>query len=135
MAQADSNIDKVTAALKERVMRDAHLVKGNPVIDAALIEDILAEVLAEGYRLGKASGIRKKREFRFDADTLRRKCREKKDLTGDTWMEISDAVGISTNALKQHLGETPPKTIAVDVVVSLMVYIQDFDVLGYLLEE
>jgi hypothetical protein len=48
---------------------------------------------------------------------------------------VSDGTGIAVNALKQHLGEKPPKEMGLKVVVALMVFIGDFDVLGFLIEE
>lgn len=110
-------------------------------LDAKAIEAILAEIIGETYQAGVETGSRLKGEprrlkkFSFDVPKLQKAARDKMLKNGLTFMQVSDASGLVVNTLKQHLGEKPPADMGLKVVISLMVFIGDFDALGFLLEE
>lgn len=114
---------------------------GQMVYDAEAIEAMVAEILQDGFKAGVEVGTHQKREprkqrrFHFDVAKLQADARAKMLKEGRSWQDLSDDTGIAVNALKQHLGEKPPVEMGLRIVVSLLVYLGDFDVLGYLLEE
>jgi hypothetical protein len=113
----------------------------NDKLDAQDIENLLAEIIGEAHQAGVETGSKLKPEprrikrFSFDTPKLQAAARTKFLKDGLTWLQVSDGTGIAVNALKQHLGEKPPKEMGLKVVVALMVFIGDFDVLGFLIEE
>lgn len=114
---------------------------GHHVIDTKTVEDMVAEILREGFTAGARFGTagpkaaRKKRSFRFDTPLLQAKARDKFLKDGLDWQTVSDATGITVSPLKQHLGETPPKEMGLGVAVSLMAWLGEFDLLAFLLED
>jgi hypothetical protein len=113
----------------------------NNRLDAKDIEALLAEIIGESFQAGVETGTKQKPEprrikrFSFDTPKLQATARAKFLKEGFTWQQVSDSCGIAVNALKQHLGEKPPVEMGLKVVVGLMVFIGDFDVLGFLIED
>lgn len=114
---------------------------GHKVIDTQTIEDMVADIIREGFTAGTVFGTagpkaaRKKRSFRFDTPLLQAKARARFLKDGLDWQTASDATGISVAPLKQHLGETPPKEMGLGVAVSLMAWLGEFDLIAFLLED
>lgn len=114
--------------------------EGTMVYDAKTIEAMVAEILADGYAVGVEAGSRDKgprklRRFSFDVAKLQADARAKMLKDGIGWQALSDDIGIAVNPLKQHLGEKPPADMGIRVMISLLVFLGEFDVLGYLIEE
>lgn len=124
---------------KTNLQKVAYASEGNAVIDAKTIEDFVAEILAEGFRAGAESAgkkePRKQKHFRFDVPLLQKRAKAKKVKFNLEWIQVSDATGITVAPLKQHLGDKPPKEMGLGVAISLLAWIEDFDLLGYLLED
>ena len=124
---------------KAKLQKVAHETDGNPVIDARTVEDLVDEILAEGFRVGQLSArgdsIGRRRRFRFDVPLLQCRAKAKKEKGGLEWLQVSNATGIVAGPLKQHLGDNPPKDMGLHVAVALLAWLGDFDLLGYLLED
>lgn len=114
---------------------------GHQVYDAEFVEAMIAEILQDGFKAGveASTHIRQEprviRRFSFDTPKLQRLAREKMLADGLTWQQVSDATGISVAPLKKHLGDTPPAEMGLNVVVSLLAWIGEFDLLGFIEEE
>ena len=133
------SIEESEQRWKTNLQKTAYMSEGHVVIDAQTIEDLVAEILAEGFRHGRAAGSvkvpRKQRHFRFDVKKLQKQAKAKKEKAKLEWIQVSDATGITVAPLKQHLGDKPPKDMGLGVAISLLAWIEEFDLLGYLLED
>jgi hypothetical protein len=113
----------------------------NPKWDAASIEALLGEIMAEAHLAGVEVGIKQKtlarrpKQFDFDVAKLQKLARAKMLQGKLSWQQVSDACGITIAPLKQHLGDKPPAYMGLKVAASLMVFIGDFDLLTFLIEE
>lgn len=125
----------------EKLRTDNLMYAGDHLVyDAKVIEAIVAEIIADGYAVGVEAGSRDKgprklRRFSFDVAKLQADARAKMGKDGLDWQALSDSIGIAVNPLKQHLGEKPPADMGIRVMISLLVFLGEFDVLGYLIEE
>lgn len=113
----------------------------SPKWDAASIETLLSEIMAEAHLAGVEVGIKQKtlarrpKQFDFDVAKLQKMARTKMLKDKMSWQQVSDACGITIAPLKLHLGEKPPAYMGLKVAASLMVFVQDFDLLTFLIEE
>lgn len=133
------SIEESEQRWKTNLQKTAYTVGEHVVIDAATIDSFVAEILAEGFRAGKAAGSikvqRKQRHFRFDVKKLQKQAKAKKEKEKLEWIQVSDATGITVAPLKQHLGDKPPKEMGLGVAIALMSWVEEFDLLAYLLED
>lgn len=124
---------------RRNIQRASFKIDDTTVLDAKTIEDMVADILAEGFRAGQVASVRgeprKRKHFRFDVPLLQRKAKEHREKEGLAWLQVSDATGLGVAPLKQHLGDTPPKEMGLSVAISLLAWLGEFDLLGYLLED
>lgn len=125
-----------------KVRRTQMSFEGNHMVyDAQAVEEMIAEILRDGFKAGVEAGTHVKQEprvirkFSFDTPKLQGMARKKMLDDGLTWQQVADATGVTVAPLKSHLGDKPPAEMGLKVVVSLLAWLGEFDLLGFIEEE
>lgn len=132
-------MSKTLKVLEEAVLDILSKDKGGRKLTAADIMKMVDEVAEERVQAEREAGVQRKpvrkiKHFGFDVALLQAKAREKMLKEKLDWADVWAQTGITVAPLKQHLGEEPPGAMGLGVATALMAWVEEFDLITFLLE-